>query len=65
MVGPLEPHHLEGEGLLAEVFWGAKPNWQVNLPEGLDLLAGRDAVERLRAGPQLIQPDPHKGKVCE
>jgi hypothetical protein len=59
MVGALEPHHLEGECFLAEIFRGAEPNRQIDLPEGLDLLAGRDAVERLRAGPQLVQPDPH------
>jgi hypothetical protein len=58
VIGTLEPHHLEGERFLAEILRGAEPNWQVDLPEGLDSLAGRDAVERRRAGLQLVQPDP-------
>jgi hypothetical protein len=49
-----EPHHLEGERLLAEVVWRAKPDRQVDLPKGLDALARRDAMERRRAGPQLV-----------
>jgi hypothetical protein len=44
MVRATEPHHLEGEGLLAEVVWRAKPDRQVDLPEGLDVLARRDAM---------------------
>jgi hypothetical protein len=51
MVRAPEPHHLEGEGFLAEVVWRAKPDGQVDLPEVLDALAWRDAVERRRAGP--------------
>jgi hypothetical protein len=54
VVGALEPHHLECEHFLAEIFSGAEPNWQIDLPEGLDLLAGRDAVEWLRTRPQLV-----------
>jgi hypothetical protein len=54
VVGALEPYHLEGERFLAEILRGAEPNWQIDLPEGLDLLAGRDAVEWLRARPQLV-----------
>jgi uncharacterized protein HemX len=54
-----EPHHLEGERFLAEIVRLAEPNGQVDLPEGLDALAWRDAVERRRAGLQLVQPDPH------
>jgi hypothetical protein len=34
-----EPHHLEGEGFLVEIVWCAEPDWQINLPEGLDALA--------------------------
>jgi hypothetical protein len=55
-----EPHHLEGEGFLAEIVRCDKPDWQVDLPEGLDALAWRDAMERRRAGPQLVQPDAHQ-----
>jgi hypothetical protein len=29
-------------------------NWQVDLPEGLGALAGRDVVERRRPGSQLV-----------
>jgi hypothetical protein len=53
-----EPYHLKGERFLAEVVWCAEPDRQVDLPEGLDALARRDAMERRRAGPQLVQPDP-------
>jgi hypothetical protein len=53
-----EPHHLKGESFLAEVVWRAKPDGQVDLLEGLDALDGRDTMERRRAGPQLVQPDP-------
>jgi hypothetical protein len=58
VVGALEPHHLEGERFLAEILRGAEPHRQIDLPEGLDLLAGRDAMEWLRLGPQLVQLDP-------
>jgi hypothetical protein len=40
-----EPHHLEGERFLAEIVRHAEPNRQIDLPEGLDALAQRDAVE--------------------
>jgi hypothetical protein len=53
-----ESHHLERERFLTEIVWCAKPDWQVDLPEGLDALARRDAMEWRRAGPQLVQPDP-------
>jgi hypothetical protein len=62
VVGTLEPHHFEGERFLAEIFCGAEPNRQIDLPEGLDLLAGRDAMERLRAGLQLVQPNPQQAQ---
>jgi hypothetical protein len=39
MVHALKPHHLEGEGLLVEIVWCAEPDWQIDLPEGLDALA--------------------------
>jgi uncharacterized protein HemX len=59
---PPNPHHLEGERFLAEIARSAEPNRQVDLPEGLDALAQRDAVERRRAGPQLVQPDPQQAQ---
>jgi hypothetical protein len=62
MVRAPEPHHLDGEGFLAEVVRCAKPDRQIDLPEGLDALARRDAMERRRAGPQLVQPDPHQSQ---
>jgi hypothetical protein len=34
----------------------------VDLPEGLDALSRRDAMERRRAGPQLVQPDPQQAQ---
>jgi hypothetical protein len=53
-------HHLKDEGLLAEVVWRAKLDRQVDLSKGLEALAWRNAVERCRAGPQLVQADPHQ-----
>jgi hypothetical protein len=54
VVGAPEPHHLEGESFLAEIVRCAKPNRQIDLPEGLDVLARRDAMEWRCAGPQLF-----------
>jgi hypothetical protein len=62
VVGALEPYRLEGERFLAEILRGAEPNRQVDLPEGLDSLAGRDAMKRRRAGLQLVQPDPQQAQ---
>jgi hypothetical protein len=39
VVRAMKPHRLEGEGLLSEVVRRAEPDWQVDLPEGLDALA--------------------------
>jgi hypothetical protein len=65
VVGGPEPHHLEGESFLAEIVWRTEPNWQIDLPEGLDALAQRDAMERCRGGLQLFQPNPHQPQgVC-
>jgi hypothetical protein len=55
-----ESHYLEGERFLAEIVWCAKPDRQIDLPEGLDALARCDAMERCRAGPQLVQPHPQQ-----
>jgi hypothetical protein len=49
-----KPHHLEGEGLLAEIVQSVEPDWQIDLPEGLYTLAWRDAMERRRAGLQPV-----------
>jgi hypothetical protein len=57
-----EPHHLEGECLLAVVARRAEPDWQVDLPEGLDALSWRDTMERRRAGLQLFQPYPQQAQ---
>jgi hypothetical protein len=40
MVRAPEPHHLEGERLLAVVVWRAKPDRQIDLPEGWTRLLG-------------------------
>jgi hypothetical protein len=60
MVCAPEPHHLEDESFLADIVRRAEPDRQVDLPKGLDALAWRDAMERCRAGPQLVQPNPHQ-----
>jgi hypothetical protein len=60
MVRVPKPHHLEGEGLLVEIFRRAEPDRQIDLSEELDALAWRDAMEGRRAGPQLVQPNPHQ-----
>ena len=39
---------------------GAEADGQIDLSEGLDSLARRDAVERRHAGKQLVQADPHE-----
>jgi hypothetical protein len=62
MVRAPEPHHLEAECFLAEVVWCAEPDQQVDLPEGLDALARRDAIEQRRAGSQLVQPNPQQAQ---
>jgi hypothetical protein len=46
-----EPYHLKGERFFAEIGRHAEPNLQVDLPEGLDVLARRDTMKRRRAGP--------------
>jgi hypothetical protein len=45
-----EPHHLEGERFLAEIVRCAELDKQIDLPEGLEVLARRDAMERHHAG---------------
>jgi hypothetical protein len=62
MIGAPEPHHLEGERFLAEILRSAEPDRQIDLPEGLDALAGRNAMELRRAGPQLVQTNPQQAQ---
>jgi hypothetical protein len=59
-----EPHHLEGEHLLAVVARSAESNGQVDLPEGLDALARRDAMERVVLGRSWSNPIPSRRSVC-
>ena len=63
MVCSLEPHHLEGEYLLAEVGCCAEAHGQIDLAEGLDPLPRRDAVEWRLAGRSLSNPIPMSSKV--
>jgi hypothetical protein len=60
VVRTLKPHHVKGEGLLAEIVQHDEPDWQIDVPEGLDALSWRDTREQRRAGLQLVQPDPHQ-----
>jgi hypothetical protein len=64
MVRTPEPHHLEGERFLAEVVWRAKPDRQVDLPEGLDVLARCDAMERVVLGRSWSNPISTRRRVC-
>ena len=59
-VCPPEPHHLEGEHLLADVGRRAEADGQVDLAEGLDSLPRRNTVERRLDGAELVQADPHE-----
>jgi hypothetical protein len=47
-----------------EIGQRAEPNWQVNLPEGLDALARCDAMERRRAGCSWSNLIPISHRVC-
>jgi len=57
---PPEPHHLEGEHLLAEVGCRAEAEGQVDLAEGLDSLPRSNTVERRLAGVELVQANPNE-----
>jgi hypothetical protein len=57
MVRAPEPHHLEGECLLAEVVWRAEPDWQIDLPDGLDALG-------VVLGRNWSNPIPSRRRVC-
>ena len=46
MVGSMEPHHLEGEGLHPIIGRIPECDGQVDLPKWHGLLPGHDAVER-------------------
>ena len=60
VVCSLEPHHLEGEHLLAEVSCCAEAYRQIGLAKGLDSLPRRNAVEWRLAGAKPVQSDPHE-----
>jgi hypothetical protein len=60
VVGTSEPYHLEDEDLLPEVGGDAEANGQIDLLEGLDSLAGGDAVEWCGASSDLGLADPHE-----
>jgi hypothetical protein len=64
VIGTLEPHHLEGERFLAEILRSAEPNWQVDLPEGLDTLAGRAPWSGVVLGCSWSNPIPNRRSVC-
>jgi hypothetical protein len=64
VVGALEPHHLEGERFLAEILRGAEPNRQIDLPEGLDLLAGATPWNGFVLGCSWSNLIPSKRNVC-
>jgi hypothetical protein len=64
VVGTLEPHHLEGERFLAEILCGAKPNRQVDLPEGWTCLLGAMPWNGFVLGRSWSNPIPIKRSVC-
>jgi hypothetical protein len=59
-----EPHHLEGERFLAEIVWCAEPDRQVDLPEGLDALAGVTPWNCVVLGRSWSNPIPNRRRVC-
>jgi hypothetical protein len=59
-----ESHHLEGERFLAEIVWCAKPDWQIDLPEGLDALALRTPWNSVVLGRSWSNPIPNRRRVC-
>jgi hypothetical protein len=64
VIGAPEPHHLEGERFLAEILRGAEPNWQVDLPEGLDALAWLAPWNGVMLGRSWSNPIPNRRNVC-
>ena len=46
MVGSMDPHHLEGEGLYPIIRWIPKGDRQIDLPKWHGLLSRHDALER-------------------
>jgi hypothetical protein len=59
-----EPHNLEGERFLPKVGRSAEPNWQVDLPEGLDALAGVTPWNGVVLGRSWSNPIPISRRVC-
>jgi hypothetical protein len=64
VVHTLEPHHLKGECFLAEVGRRAKPDWQVDLSEGLARLPGATPWNGVVLGRSWSNPIPSRCKVC-
>jgi len=59
VVGPVEPDHLEGKGLLPIIGWIPKGDEQIDLPERHGLLSRHDVVERRLSRPDARPVDAH------
>jgi hypothetical protein len=57
---PLNPTTSKVRVSLRKLSGVPKQDLQIDLPEGLDVLARRDTMEWRHAGPQLVQSDPHQ-----
>jgi hypothetical protein len=64
VIGAPEPHHLEGEHLIAVVARSAEPNGQVDLPEGLDALACATPWNGVVLDRSWSNPIPSRRSVC-
>jgi hypothetical protein len=60
MVGPVEPNHLESEGLLPEVGGGAEADGQVDPFDGLWSSPWHNSLEAPDAGSELRPLDPQE-----
>jgi hypothetical protein len=58
-----KPHHLEGEGLLAEIVRCAEPDWQIDLPEGWTRLPGATPWNGVVLGRSWSNPIPINCRV--
>jgi hypothetical protein len=59
-----EPHHLEGEGFLAEIVRRAEPDWQINLPEGWTRLPSATSWNDVVLGRSWYNTIPISRRVC-
>jgi hypothetical protein len=60
-----EPHHLEGVGFLVEIVRRAEPDWQIDLPEGLDArLPSATPWNGIVLGRSWSNPIPFSCRVC-